>query len=134
MAVIAIMKHMSEKELRAGKGNVVPPRDKRFGQPNGNPRNPGGWKKTDTPRFKLEQMIKMSEKQIVTIANDKDAPLFERRLARSLLKENDFATTERMINQVYGKPKETVETIDKTPKAIEVKVIEPKDNASNNPS
>ena len=92
-------------------------------------RHNGAWKKEDTPRYQLEQMIKMKADEVVKIANDPDAPLFSRRLARSLLKENKWNVTEAMINQVYGKPKEVVETIDTTPKAIEVQVLAPKDDA-----
>lgn len=100
---------------RAGKGGTIPPVERQFGQPNGNPRNPSGWKKEDTARYKLEQMLKLDEKEIVKIANDKNAPLFERRIAKSLLKETDFNITEKMINQVYGKPKESIEVKDVTP-------------------
>lgn len=89
---------------------VAPPKERQFGQPNGNKRNPGGWVKSDTPRFKLEQMIKLPKAELEAILNDDDAPLFERRLARSLLTENDFKTTEAMINQIYGAPKQVQET------------------------
>ena len=54
----------------------------RFGQPNGNPRNPGGWKKEDTARYKLEQMMKLSESQLRAIEDDSDAPMFERKIAK----------------------------------------------------
>ena len=110
-------------------GNKKPPKNRQFGQPEGNKRSNGSWKKEDTPRYQLEQMIKMKADEVVKIANDPDAPLFSRRLARSLLKENKWNVTEAMINQVYGKPKEVVETIDTTPKAIEVQVLAPKDDA-----
>ena len=82
-----------------------PPREHQFGQPLANPRSTGSWRKEDTLRYKLERMGQMSEAEIVRIANDKNAPMFERRVARSLLKENDWKTTESMINQVYGAPK-----------------------------
>lgn len=92
-------------------GNKRPPKDKQFGQPNGNkPGRNGGWRKEDTPRYKLEQLMKLPEESIVELANSKDAPLFERRLARSLLKENEWKVTESMVNQVYGTPKQTSET------------------------
>lgn len=126
---------MTDKSERPSPiSGMVPPKNRRFGQPGGNPRHNGSWDKTKTARYQLEQMMKLSEKEVVAIANDKDAPLFSRRLARSLLKENDFVITERMINQVYGKPKETVETIDRTPKAIEIKVLEPKKDESKDTS
>lgn len=89
---------------------VVPPKERQFGQPNGNPRHNGAWKKEDTPRFKLEQMLKLDKAELEAILNDDGAPLFERRLARSLLTENDFRTTEAMINQIYGAPKQVQET------------------------
>lgn len=89
---------------------VAPPKANQFGQPNGNPRHNGAWKKEDTPRYKLEQMLKLGKNELEAIVNDDDAPLFERRLARSLLTENDFKTTEAMINQVYGAPKQVQET------------------------
>lgn len=85
---------------------VAPPKERQFGQPNGNPRNPGGWKKSDTARYKLEQMMKLGYADLMEIAQNEDAPLFERRIAKSLLKEDSWKTTEAMINQVYGMPKE----------------------------
>lgn len=89
---------------------VAPPKANQFGQPNGNPRHNGAWKKEDTPRYKLEQMLKLDKAELEAVLNDDDAPLFERRLARSLLTENDFKTTEAMINQIYGAPKQVQET------------------------
>lgn len=100
---------------------VVPPVDRQFGKPNGNKQGRGFWKKEDTARYKLEQMLKLDEAELVKIANDKSQPLFERRLARSLLRENEWKTTERMINQVYGYPKQEVQQTN-----IELKPILPK--------
>ncbi len=93
---------------RAGKGGVVPPEDKQFGKPNGNPRHNGAWKKEDTARYKLEQMLKLSEAELREIRRDKSAPYFERRIARSLLTEGRFETTAQMMNQVYGMPKQEI--------------------------
>lgn len=101
-----------------------------FGQPGGNPRHNGAWKKEDTARYKLEQMLKLPEEEIVKIANDKEAPLFERRLARSLLKENNFKTTEAMMNQVYGQPKQKIESVITAPKPL-VDLTERKKNGDN---
>ena len=85
-----------------------------FGQPNGNPRHNGAWKKEDTPRYKLEQMMRLKEKELQEIANDPNAPYFERKIARCINK-GDWKVVESMINQVYGQPKQSVETIDLTP-------------------
>ena len=60
----------------------------------------------------------MTEEEVVAIANDPNAPLFERRLARSLLRENDWKTTESMLNQVYGAPKQHLEVEPVQPKPL----------------
>ena len=88
----------------AVRGGVIPSKNWQFGQPNGNPRNPGGWKREDTARYKLEQMLKLTDVELTAIANNPEAPLFERRIATSLIKEKDFKTTAAIINQVYGTP------------------------------
>ena len=81
-------------------------------------RNPGGWRKEDTARYKLEKMISMTEDEIIEIANDHNASLVERRIARSLLKENEWKTTEAVINQVYGSPKQRIEVEPIQPKPL----------------
>jgi hypothetical protein len=77
---------------------------------NVNPQNRhnGAWKKEDTPRYKLEQMMKLPEPDLRKIAEDKDAPLFERKLATAIAK-GQWREIKEMIEQVYGKPKESVD-------------------------
>jgi len=100
---------------------VAPPKERQFGQPNGNKGGHGFWKKEDTARYKLEQMIKLPEEEILKIANDEAAPLFERRIANSLLEEKEWKITESMINEVYGYPKTTVEaTVEKPTPLIDL--------------
>lgn len=105
---------MSEKLGDYEVGYKKPPKDKGFDKFPEH-RSNGAWKKEDTARYKLEQMLKLSASEIEKIANDKEAPLFECRIAKSLLKENEWKITESMINQVYGQPKQQVETMDITP-------------------
>ena len=95
-------------------GYKKPPVATRFGQPNGNPRHNGAWKKEDTPRFKLEQMMKLSLAEIEDLADDVDAPLFERKLANAII-DGDWKIIEGMTNQVYGYPKQSVEQVNLTP-------------------
>ncbi len=71
-------------------------------------RNPGGWKKEDTPRYKLEQMMKLSHKELQEVALDEDRPLFERKLAK-FLAENDWKTIREMMHEIYGTPKQSVD-------------------------
>ena len=71
-------------------------------------RHNGAWKKEDTPRYKLEQMMKLPEPDLRSIAEDKDAPLFERKLATAIAK-GQWREIKEMIQEVYGKPKESVD-------------------------
>lgn len=90
-----------------GRGGVEPPKERQFGQPNGNPRNNGAWKKEDTARYKLEQMMKLSGEELRTVESDEEAPMFERKLAKAIL-NGEWKEIESMINQVYGQPKATI--------------------------
>lgn len=101
----------TKKTLRGG----VPINTARqFGQPNGNPRHSGAWKKEDTARYKLEQMMKLTEDELIEVAKDKDAPYFERKLAIAINK-GEWKEIEAMVNQVYGYPKQSVEQVNLTP-------------------
>ena len=109
-------KKKAKTPARGGKGTgvssisgVAPPKEYQFGQPNGNPRGHGFWKKEDTPRYKLEKMMKMSEKELMEIYADKNAPLFERKLA-SFINKGEWDEIRGMIQEVYGTPKSTVIT------------------------
>lgn len=90
---------------------------RQFGQPNGNPRHSGAWKKTDTARYKLERMLELSEPELKDIAIDKDAPLFERKLATCIAKGN-WKELEGMMTQVYGQPKQKIEQTVIAPKPL----------------
>lgn len=94
---------------KAGKGGVVPPKERQFGQPNGNPRHNGAWKKESTARFKLEKMLALTADELKSIATDDDAPLFERKLAQCIA-QGKWREFEGIMNQVYGTPKQTQET------------------------
>lgn len=98
----------------------------RFGGSKANPRNPGGWKKTDTARYKLEQMLKLSEAELKQIAKDQEAPLFERKLAVCIA-NGSWKEIEGMLNQVYGQPKQKIETTVTAPKPL-VNLTERKKN------
>lgn len=93
---------------------VAPPVNRQFGMPNGNPRHSGAWKKESTVRYKLEKMMELTEQELLEVVQNPDAPYFERKLANCINK-GDWKTIEGMINQVYGFPKQSVESIDLTP-------------------
>ena len=88
---------------------VAPPENRQFGKEGGNPRHNGAWKKEDTARYKLEQMLKLTADDLKNIATDDEAPLFERKLAQCIA-QGKWREIEGIMNQVYGQPKQTQET------------------------
>lgn len=98
-------------DYKVGPGR--PPRERQFGQPNGNPRHNGSWHKEDTPRYKLECMMKMSDDELSAIRMDDSKQSFERAYANIILlmrsaTDIDEATKAAkamndMIHEVYGK-------------------------------
>lgn len=94
-----------------------PPKERQFGQPNGNPRHNGSWKKEDTPRYKIESMLTLKRIELTQIVNDQDAPEFERKIARFIL-QGDWRTIEGMMNQAYGQPKQRLEVEPVQPKPL----------------
>lgn len=80
-------------------------------------RHNGAWKKEATARYKLEQMLKLSEDELKDLVADKTAPLFERKLATCIAK-GQWKEFEGMMNQVYGQPKQKIETTVTAPKPL----------------
>ena len=87
-----------------------------FGGIRANPRHNGAWKKEESARYKLEQMLKLTESELKTLALDTEAPLFERKLA-TCIANGQWKEIEGMMNQVYGQPKVVQENhnVDYTP-------------------
>ena len=87
-------------------------------------RHSGAWKKEDTPRFKLEQMMKLSEVELQEVIDDVDAPLFERKLATAI-RDGNWTVIKEMTQEVYGKPKESVDLTNngKSFEPISVRII-----------
>jgi len=71
-------------------------------------RGNGFWDINDTPRAKLEQMMKLDEEELLSLAKDKKAPYFERMLALAMADKN-WKTVKEMIHEVYGTPKQSLD-------------------------
>ena len=108
-------------------GNKRPPKERQFGQPNGNPRHNGSWHKEDTPRYKIECLMKMSDDELDKVRMDNERQSFERAYANIILLMRSATDIEEaakaskalneMIHEVYGKMPEmqiTVEADDET--------------------
>lgn len=108
-----------------GNGGIAPPKKYQFGQPNGNPRHNGAWKKEDTIRYKWERLLQLSVEELEAVKNDSTEVEFLRATANCILlmrsasdledAVKSFILMEKYANQVYGQPKQQVETIDITP-------------------
>lgn len=72
-----------------------------FGDNPGN-RASGSWKKEDTARYKLEQMMQMNEGELKEITGDPYKPLFEQKLAQAMI-DGQWTVIKEMMDQVYGK-------------------------------
>ena len=107
----------SQRKLRNGNPINV---SAQFGQPNGNPRHNGAWKKEDTLRYKWEQTLKMSDDELKAILKDRDAERVVKMTAEALLSDKMRPTEKievlnKLATQVYGQPKQSIETVDLTP-------------------
>ena len=83
-------------------------------------RHNGAWKKEDTIRWKWEQTLKMSDAELEAILKDKDAERVMKMTAEALLSKQMKPTEKidvlnKLAIQVYGQPKQSIETIDLTP-------------------
>jgi uncharacterized protein with NRDE domain len=92
-------------------GNKKPPKNRQFGQPEGNPRHNGSWHKEDTARYKMETIMKMSDEELLK-TKEEGATTFERAFANVLYLARTATDVEeakkcmdileKMTNQVYG--------------------------------
>ena len=110
-------------------GNKRPPRERQFGQPNGNKRHNGAWKKEDTARYKLERMMELNKNELRAIRDNAQAPEFERKLALCIL-TGEWRDFKEMMDQVYGKPKESIDHTTDGEKITPVALVEFVDGAS----
>lgn len=102
------------------RSGVAPPVERQFGKENGNPRHNGAWKKEDTLRWKWEQALKMSDEELKAIIKDKKSERVMKMTAEALLSQSMKPTEKievlnKLATQVYGQPKQSIETVDLTP-------------------
>jgi len=71
-------------------------------------RHNGAWKKENTARYKLELLIQMSDEELDELIEDPSTPRFDKNMATAV-KNGQWREIDSMINQVYGKPKESVD-------------------------
>lgn len=102
---------------------VAPPVKNQFGQPNGNPRHNGAWKKEDTIRYKWERILEMDDGELHQVLSDPKCGRVEKMTAEVLLdggmkSVEKIAVLEKLATQVYGQPKQQIENTVITPKPL----------------
>ena len=92
---------------------VAPPKERQFGQPNGNKQGHGFFQKEATLRYKWEKMLEMDDDELLAIKDNPKSSRVEKMTAEVLLDENmksadKLASLEKLANQVYGFPKQEI--------------------------
>lgn len=114
---------------------VAPPKERRFGEKNGNPRHNGAWKKEDTLRYKWERILEMDNNELAEVLKDPKCGRVEKMTAEVLL-DNEMKSTEKiavldkLATQIYGQPKQKIESVITAPKPL-VDLTERKKNGDN---
>lgn len=99
-------------------------------------RHNGAWKKEETARWKFEQWIKMTEEELKKMLEKENLAAFDISTINIILKVKTMSATaqntadlerclsmlERLVNQIYGQPKQMVEQTN-----IELKPILPEE-------
>lgn len=123
---------MSKEKAKTSAGvsprsGVAPPKERQFGQPNGNKPGHGFWKKEDTLRYKLQRVAKMTPEELQDLLSNPEVGEYEKNIARTILEMSDLEPNKRwqvlegLTNQDSGYPKQQVEQ-----KNIELTPILPK--------
>lgn len=108
-------------------GYKKPPKNRQFGQAEGNKQGHGFFRKEDTLRYKLQQVSKMNSDELQDLLSNPEAGEYEKNAARTILEmaeldpEKRWRVIEGLTNQDSGFPKQQVEN-----KNIELKPILPK--------
>ena len=104
-------------------GYKKPPVKNQFGQPGGNPRHNGAWKKEDTVRYKWERILEMDNDELREVLSDPKCGRVEKMTAEVLL-DNEMKSTEKiavldkLATQIYGQPKQKIESVITAPKPL----------------
>lgn len=116
---------MSEKkDYEVGKGK--PPKNRRFGQPEGNPICPQHVA-TQQREFYKWALTKATEKELQDYLNDPKNPYFRKKLIKTIIESASVGDFCNLTNQIYGMPKQTIEKQELPPIDMSVFGIKPKD-------
>ena len=114
---------IEQGKVKSEVGYKKPPVKNQFGQPGGNPRHNGSWKKEDTLRYKWERILEMDNDELHEVLTDPKCGRVEKMTAEVLL-DNEMKSTEKiavldkLATQIYGQPKQKIESVITAPKPL----------------
>ena len=114
---------IEQGKVKSEVGYKKPPVKNQFGQPGGNPRHNGSWKKEDTLRYKWERILEMDNDELHEVLSDPKCGRVEKMTAEVLL-DNEMKSTEKiavldkLATQIYGQPKQKIESVITAPKPL----------------
>lgn len=112
-----------EGNVKYDVGYKKPPVKNQFGQPNGNQRHNGAWKKDSTLRYKWEKILEMDEAELKEVLRDPKCGRVEQMTAEVLLDRQmkpteKIAVLDKLATQIYGQPKQKIEQTVIAPKPL----------------
>ena len=102
------------KKPRAGKGGVVPPKNRQFGAKNGNPRNNGRWRKEDSISYQYNLILRMTPVELDKYEKSPNLTMAQqiaiRRIKDSLNDDNKaLYNTSEITDRTEGKARQAIE-------------------------
>ena len=102
------------KKPRAGKGGVVPPKNRQFGAKNGNPRSNGRWRKEDSISYQYNLILRMTPVELYKYEKSPNLTMAQqiaiRRIKDSLNDDNKaLYNTSEITDRTEGKARQAIE-------------------------
>lgn len=102
------------KKPRAGKGGVVPPKNRQFGAKNGNPRSNGRWRKEDSISYQYNLILRMTPAELDKYEKSPNLTMAQqiaiRRIKDSLNDDNKaLYNTSEITDRTEGKARQAIE-------------------------
>lgn len=102
------------KKPRAGKGGVVPPKNRQFGAKNGNPRSNGRWRKEDSISYQYNLILRMTPVELDKYEKSPNLTMAQqiaiRRIKDSLNDDNKaLYNTSEITDRTEGKARQAIE-------------------------
>lgn len=104
----------AKKKPRAGKGGVVPPKNRQFGAKNGNPRSNGRWRKEDSISYQYNLILRMTPVELDKYEKSPNLTMAQqiaiRRIKDSLNDDNKaLYNTSEITDRTEGKARQAIE-------------------------